>query len=111
MLPPGLIINELPMGGMTREQALEAIDQAYTRPITVYYASKLTPLLLPEMVELILYIIKRMSCGQQAVMNQEVILLVYLTRQPFILLMKMAISYKVLVMTGICLKNQSGLAM
>ncbi|MFN2286691.1 MAG: serine hydrolase [Anaerolineae bacterium] len=52
MLPPGLIINGLPMGGMTREQALEAIDQAYTRPITVYYASKLTPLLLPEMVEL-----------------------------------------------------------
>ena len=52
VLPPGLIINGVPMGGMTREQALVAIDQAYTRPITVYYASKLTPLLLPEMVEL-----------------------------------------------------------
>ena len=52
MLPPGLTINELPMGGMTQEQALDAIEQAYTRPITVYYASKLTPLLLPEMVEL-----------------------------------------------------------
>ncbi len=52
MLPPGLVINGLPMGGMTREQALDAIDQAYTRPITVYYGSKLTPLLLPEMVEL-----------------------------------------------------------
>lgn len=52
MLPPGLSINGLPMGGMTRDQALEAINQAYTRPITVYYASKLTPLLLPEMVEL-----------------------------------------------------------
>ncbi len=52
MLPPGLVINGLPMGGMTREQALDTIDQAYTRPITVYYGSKLTPLLLPEMVEL-----------------------------------------------------------
>lgn len=52
MLPPGLIINGLPMGGMTKEQALDAIDRAYTRPITVYYGSKLTPLLLPEMVEL-----------------------------------------------------------
>lgn len=52
MLPQGLIINGLPMGGMTREQALDAINQAYTRPITVYYGSKLTPLLLPEMVEL-----------------------------------------------------------
>lgn len=52
MLPPGLIINGLSMGGMTQAQALDAIEQAYTRPITVYYASKLTPLLLPEMVEL-----------------------------------------------------------
>lgn len=52
MLPPGLTINGLPMGGMTQAQALDAIEQAYTRPITVYYASKLTPLLLPEMVEL-----------------------------------------------------------
>jgi beta-lactamase class A len=52
VLPQGLSINGLPMGGMTREQALEAINLAYTRPITVYYASKLTPLLLPEMVEL-----------------------------------------------------------
>lgn len=52
MLPPGLTINGLPMGGMTREQALDTIDQAYTRTITVYYGSKLTPLLLPEMVEL-----------------------------------------------------------
>ncbi len=52
MLPPGLTINGQPMGGMTREQALNAIALAYTRPITVYYAGKLTPLLLPEMVEL-----------------------------------------------------------
>jgi len=52
MLPPGLVINGLPMGGMTQAQALDAINRAYTRPITVYYASKLTPLLLPEMVEL-----------------------------------------------------------
>jgi hypothetical protein len=52
MLPPGLTINGQPMGGMTREQALSAIALAYTRPITVYYAGKLTPLLLPEMLEL-----------------------------------------------------------
>lgn len=52
MLPPGLTINGQPMGGMTREQALNAIALAYTRPITVYYAGKLTPLLLPEMLEL-----------------------------------------------------------
>ena len=54
VLPPGLTINEQPMGGMTREQALEAIELAYTRPVTVYYANRLTPLLLPEMVELTL---------------------------------------------------------
>ncbi len=54
MLPPGLTINGQPMGGMTREQALNAIALAYTRPITVYYAGKLTPLLLPEMLELTL---------------------------------------------------------
>ena len=52
MLPAGLTINGMPMGGMTKDQALDAINRAYTRPITVYYASTLTPLLLPEMVEL-----------------------------------------------------------
>lgn len=52
VLPPGLTINNVPMGGMEREQALTAIELAYTRPVTVYYAGKLTPLLLPEMVEL-----------------------------------------------------------
>jgi len=52
MLPPGLTINGQPLGGMTREQALDAIALAYTQPITVYYADKLTPLLLPEMLEL-----------------------------------------------------------
>ena len=54
VLPPELTINDQPMGGMTREQALKAIELAYTHPITVYYANKLTPLLLPEMVELTL---------------------------------------------------------
>lgn len=54
VLPPGLTINGQPLGGMTREQALEAIELAYTRPVTVYYANRLTPLLLPEMVELTL---------------------------------------------------------
>jgi len=54
VLPPGLTINGLPMGGMTRDQALTAIELAYTRPVTVYYANRLTPLLLPEMIELTL---------------------------------------------------------
>jgi hypothetical protein len=53
VLPPGLTINAIPMGGMTRDQALAAIAEAYTAPITVYYGSEVT-LLLPEMVELTL---------------------------------------------------------
>ncbi len=51
VLPPGMSINEYPVGGMTREQTLEAIAQAYTTPITVYYRSEIS-LLQPEMVEL-----------------------------------------------------------
>lgn len=53
VLPPGLTINTVPMGGMTREQAIDAIALAYTVPITVYYGNKVT-ILLPEMVELTL---------------------------------------------------------
>ncbi len=53
VLPPGLTINNIPMGGMTREQALAAIAEAYTTPITIYYGSEVA-LLLPEMVELTL---------------------------------------------------------
>jgi hypothetical protein len=52
VLPLGLVINDLPMGGMTRGQALSAIERAYTVPITVTYAGQLLPPLLPEMVEL-----------------------------------------------------------
>ncbi len=53
VLPPGLTINGLPMGGMTREQALRAIALAYTTPVTVHYESEVT-LLLPAMVDLTL---------------------------------------------------------
>lgn len=52
VLPPGLVINGMSVGGMTRDQALLAIEQAYTTPITVTYAGEVLPPLLPEMIEL-----------------------------------------------------------
>jgi hypothetical protein len=52
VLPLGLVINDVPMGGMTRRQALAAIEQAYTTPIMVTYAGEQLPPLLPEMIEL-----------------------------------------------------------
>ncbi len=51
VLPPGMHINDVPMGGMTRNQALNVIAQAYTTPISVAYQSEVT-ILLPEMVDL-----------------------------------------------------------
>ncbi len=51
VLPPGMRINDVPMGGMTRNQALNVIAQAYTTPISVAYQSEVTTLL-PEMVDL-----------------------------------------------------------
>ncbi len=51
VLPPGLTINGVPMGGMTRDQALSAIALAYMSPITVHYGSEITTLL-PEMIDL-----------------------------------------------------------
>ena len=51
MLPQGLTIGGLGMGGRTREQALATIAEAYTKPITVRYRQH-TILLVPEMVEL-----------------------------------------------------------
>jgi hypothetical protein len=52
VLPPGVTINGVTMGGMTAEQALTAIEAAYTLPISVTYASTEIPPLLPEMIEL-----------------------------------------------------------
>ncbi len=52
VLPPNLRINGRPMGGMTRQQALNAIEQAYTVPISVTYNGEAIPALLPEMIEL-----------------------------------------------------------
>ncbi len=51
MLPQGLTIGGLKMGGRTREQALATIAEAYTNPITVRYRQHVI-LLVPEMVEL-----------------------------------------------------------
>ena len=51
MLPQGLTIGGLNMGGRTREQALTTIAQAYTKPISVRYRQQVI-LLVPEMVDL-----------------------------------------------------------
>ncbi len=51
VLPPNLTINHVPMGGMTRDQALELLDQAYKTPITVTYRSTIIQLL-PDMIGL-----------------------------------------------------------
>lgn len=52
VLPPGVTINGVSMGGMTTDQALTAIEAAYTLPISVTYAATTIPPLLPEMIEL-----------------------------------------------------------
>lgn len=52
VLPPGLTINGMSVGGMTRDQALAAVEQAYTVPISVTYAGEPIPALLPEIIEL-----------------------------------------------------------
>ncbi len=52
VLPPTLSVNGMPMGGMTRNQALVAVERAYTQPITVTYAGEVLPPLLPEIIEL-----------------------------------------------------------
>jgi len=53
VLPRGLTIAGLPMSGMTREQAINALIEAYAAPLTVYYLDK-PILLVPEMIELTL---------------------------------------------------------
>lgn len=52
VLPATLTINGLSVAGMTRDQALVAIEQAYTIPITVTYAGQVIGPLLPESIEL-----------------------------------------------------------
>jgi beta-lactamase class A len=51
VLPPGLVVAGLPVGGMTREQALNTFAEAYALPITVRYQDE-EILLVPEMVDL-----------------------------------------------------------
>ncbi|MFP4345657.1 MAG: serine hydrolase [Anaerolineales bacterium] len=53
VLPHGVTLGGLPVGGMTREQALNTLAEAYSAPLTVYYREK-EILLVPEMVELAL---------------------------------------------------------
>ena len=52
VLPATLTINGLSMAGMTRDQALLAIERAYTVPVTVTYAGQVIAPLLPETIEL-----------------------------------------------------------
>ncbi len=51
VLPPGITMAQLAMGGMTREQAINAVEQAYDLPVTIYYRNQEITLL-PEMVDL-----------------------------------------------------------
>ncbi len=51
VLPQGVTMGGLPVGGMTRQQALNTLAEAYAAPITVYYQEQ-EILLVPEMVEL-----------------------------------------------------------
>lgn len=53
VFPKGVSIAGLSMAGMTREQALAMLSEAYTQPVTVYYEDRAI-LLVPEMVELML---------------------------------------------------------
>lgn len=52
VLPPNLRINGQSMGGMTRQQALNAIEMVYTVPVSVTYNGEPIPPLLPEIIEL-----------------------------------------------------------
>lgn len=53
VLPAGVTMAGLPVGGMTREQALDTIAQAFASTVTLHYADE-TILLAPEMVDLTL---------------------------------------------------------
>jgi len=53
MLPQELTIGGMDIGGRTKAQAMTALAEAYTTPITVYYHNE-SMLLMPEMVELTL---------------------------------------------------------
>lgn len=53
VLPQGLRMAQLPMGGMTSQQALMAITEAYKTPVTVYYIDQEITLI-PEVVDLAL---------------------------------------------------------
>ena len=52
VLPATLAINGMSMAGMTRDQALAAIETVYTLPVTVTYAGQTVAPLLPETIEL-----------------------------------------------------------
>ncbi len=51
VLPPRVMLGGLSVGGMTREQALNALAEAYAQPIIVLYHDR-ELLLVPEMVDL-----------------------------------------------------------
>ncbi len=51
VLPRGVYAGDLSLAGMTREQALKTLADAYAQPLDVYYVDQRL-LLVPEMVEL-----------------------------------------------------------
>ncbi len=51
VLPRGVYAGQLSLSGMTREQALKTLADAYAQPLDVYYVDQRL-LLVPEMVEL-----------------------------------------------------------
>ncbi len=53
VFPKGITIAGLSVAGMTRQQALSMLAEAYAQPITVYYEDR-PILLVPEMIELML---------------------------------------------------------
>jgi beta-lactamase class A len=69
MLPVGLSIGGLDVGGSTREQALEKLTKTYTDPITVYYREQKI-ILVPEMVELTLDIERTAENLDQVILAQ-----------------------------------------
>ncbi len=70
MLPVGLTIGGLDVGGSTREQALEKLSKAYTEPITVYYRDQ-ELILVPEMVELSLDVERTAENLDQVILAQS----------------------------------------
>jgi len=70
VFPQGVSIAGLSMAGMTREQALAMLSEAYAQPITVYYEER-PILLVPEMVGLVLNVEATSANLDQVLLAQD----------------------------------------